>query len=234
MKIGKGGVTKLNGKRRRPYVPRIKAGYRDTGSIIYKNLGYYETYEEALDVLNKYIKNKYDIDQKKLTFAELYEEWSEKHFKKVSQSTVNGYKTAYKHCENIYNIRFTDLRLANLQRVLDEDCETYSIRKSVRVLFNVLYDYADSYDIVEKMYNKKVDIGDPVTVHDKQPFSTEEIQKLWDNKDKIAGVDTILILIYTSCRVNEILKEIEDANLDERWIKTGSKTKSRQTDALFP
>ena len=79
---------------------------------------------------------------------------------------------------------------------------------------------------MEKKYNETVKLGKPVTVHDKQPFTAEEIQTLWDNVDKIEGVDTVLMLIYTSCRINELLKEIEDANLEERWIKTGSKTAS--------
>ena len=35
---GYGGVSKLKGNRRKPYVARITVGYRDTGSQIYKVL----------------------------------------------------------------------------------------------------------------------------------------------------------------------------------------------------
>ncbi len=35
---GYGGVSKLKGNRRKPYVARITDGYRDTGSQIYKVL----------------------------------------------------------------------------------------------------------------------------------------------------------------------------------------------------
>lgn len=194
-------------------------GYRDTGSPIYKNLGYFATFEEATKELVKYEDLKYNIDQKKLTFAEIYKEWSESHYKNISQSAINGYRMAYKKCKKIHNIRFADIRTAHLQRVIDEDCETYSIRKSVRVLLNVLYKHAMKNDIVEKKYSQFIELGKPVKVYDKQPFTTEEIQLLWDNVDKIDGVDTVLILIYTCVRINELLtQENEKINFEERYM----------------
>ena len=88
-------------------------------------------------------------------------------------------------------------------------------------MFNVLYKYAYDNDIVEKKYNETVNIGKPVTVHEKIPFTNDEIQLLWDNIDKIDGVDTILELIYTGTRVTEYL-EIENANVhiqgEDRFI----------------
>lgn len=230
---GYGGVSKLKGNRRKPFVARITDGYRDTGSQIYKVLGYFATQEEAMAELVKYNETKYDIDQRQLTFAELYNEWSEKHFQKVGETTVNGYKTAYKRFESIHNMRFADLRTVHLQRAID-DCEKYSIRKSMRVLLNVLFEYADKNDIVTKKYNEYIEIGKPETVQEKVPFTDEEIQTLFDNVDKIDGVDTVLILIYTGMRVNELLKqETSKIRLDERYWIGGSKTDAGK-DRVIP
>lgn len=133
---------------------------------------------------------------------------------------------AYKRCKNIHNIRFADIRTVHLQKVVDE-IDKYSIKKSVRVLLNVLYEYADENDIVDKKYSKFIELGKPVKVYDRQPFTDEEIQILWDNVDKIPNVDIVLILNYTGSRVTELLEvENENVHLDERYIIGGKKTEA--------
>ncbi len=197
-----------------------------------KFCGYFKTQEEARAVLVKYNETKYDIDQKQLTFAELYSEWNEKHFEKIGEGTVKGYKTAYKRFESIHNMRFADLRTVHLQRAID-NCEKYSIRKSMRVLLNCLYEYADKNDIVTKKYNQYIEIGKPETKHEKIPFSNAEIHKLQDN-DNIDGVDTILMLINTGMRINELLKlETKNIHLEERYWIGGSKTDAGK-DRIIP
>lgn len=189
------------------------------GVQIYKVLGYFPTKLEAQAELVKYKQTNYNIDQRKLTFSQIYQDWSDSHFKDITEGSVRGYKTAYNHCKNLYNIRFADIRAVHLQRVIDNDCETYSIRKQVKVLFNVLYKYAYDNDIVEKKYNESVNIGKAVTVHEKQIFTDEEIKILWDNVNKIDGVDTILILNYTGLRVSEFLEiENENVHLEEQYM----------------
>lgn len=190
------------------------------GVQIYKVLGYFATKLEAQAELVKYKQTQYNIDQRKLTFAEIYKDWSDSHFKNITEGSARGYQTAYNHCKKLYNIKFTDLRKVHLQRVIDEDCKSYSPRQQVRVLFNALYKYAYDNDIVEKMYNQTVNIGKAVTVHEKEIFTDEEIrEKLWENVDKIDGLDTILILIYTGTRVMELLEiKTENVHLDERYM----------------
>ena len=130
-------------------------------------------------------------------------------------------------------MRFADLRTIHLQRAID-DCEKYSIRKSMRVLLNVLFEYADKNDIINKKYNEYIEIGKAEAVHEKIPFTDEEIQILFDNEEKIDGVDTIIILIFTGMRINELLKqEIDKIHLDERYWIGGSKTTAGK-DRVIP
>ena len=114
-----------------------------------------------------------------------------------------------------------------LQRTID-DIEKYSIRKSVKVLLNMLYAYAKKHEITDKEYNTDIELGKPVKVYDKQPFTDEEIQILWDNVDKIPFVDVVLILIYTGMRITELL-EVENSNihLEEKYLIAGKKTDAR-------
>lgn len=78
-----------------------------------------------------------------------------------------------------------------------DEIDKYSIKKSTRVLLNVLYNYAMKNDIVDKKYSQFIELGKPVKVYDREPFSDEEIQILWDNVDKIPNVDIALMLIYS-------------------------------------
>ena len=199
-------------------------------------LGYFATREEALEELAKHNKTKYNVDQRHQTFEQVYTSWAEIHYKDISDGTVRGYKTAYKHCKNLYKIKFCDIRAVHLQRTIDEDCKTYSIKKQVRVLINCLYKYAYDNDIVEKLYNKSINIGKETTVHEKKIFTDEEIkEKLWKNVDKIDGLDTILILNYTGLRVSEFLEiETENVHLDERYMVRTERKLKQENGRVIP
>lgn len=116
-----GGISYLGTGRRKPYLARITVGYRDTGSQIYETIGYFENYDDAVVALKEYNERKYNIIDRKVTFEDLYQKWTEKHFKKITKGSQQGYKTAYNHCESIYKRRFVDLTNADLQKVID-DC----------------------------------------------------------------------------------------------------------------
>ena len=83
---GFGGIYKLTGNRRKPYVARITTGWTDEGKQIYKNLGTYRNYKEAMQALTDYNSNPYDLDATKITFSEIYEKWNEINFR----GKING------------------------------------------------------------------------------------------------------------------------------------------------
>lgn len=65
-----------------------------------------------------YNENPYDINAKKITFAEVFDKWSNEHFKKISASNINGYQSSYKCSSKLYDIHFADIKLAHLQHVV--------------------------------------------------------------------------------------------------------------------
>lgn len=75
---GYGSITKLSGKRRRPWMVRIfKENIYDENLGDYKVsrvvLGYYKTRKEAIDALAQYNSSPYDLSQGKITFGEIYQ-----------------------------------------------------------------------------------------------------------------------------------------------------------------
>ena len=56
--------------------------------------------------------------------------------------------------------------------------------------------------------------------YNREPFSKTEVAKLWDVKDSNIYYTVILMLIYTGCRIGELLDlKKENVNLEERYFK---------------
>ena len=252
---GKGSVTKLPGKRRKPYWVRSGAVYHITkdGKLQErrKSIGYASTKEEAFRMLTDYLQNPYDLDKTKITFSELYEEWQPSYFRGISESTQSFYKTAYSHCYAIYNKPFKDLRLGDYQRMFDEAVDkqgnplSQDNLKRIKVFLGVLYKYALKNEIVTKDHSEYIDVRrykdrDAKRI-DRSVFTDKEIFTLWAKQnDKIAQI--VLCLIYTGARIKKEFFSIEkrDVDLEQRYIFIReSKTKNGVRwipipDVIFP
>lgn len=227
---GYGSVYKLSGKRRKPWVVKITDKFElgDGGKGIQKRrvLGYFATNKEALQYLADYHKNPYSIEVQSVTFKEVYNKWSEQKFDKISQSNINGYKASFKTSESLHDMRFVDIKTAHLQSVMDNCGKGHGTRRKLKVLFGQLYAYAIQNDVVDKNYAEFVDVGekeDTEGIH--KPYTSEEIELLWNNLDRMDFIDTILIMIYSGLRPGELVKiENKDINLKERYMRGGIKS----------
>lgn len=232
---GYGGIVKLKGNRRKPYLVRITKGYsEETGKQIYMYLGYFTKRNEALEALAEYNSSPYDITREKITFAEVFKKWSKEHFPKVSDSAIVNYNLAFKYCKAIHKTRFKDIRLHHLQGVIDDCGKAYPTRKMILALLNQLSNFALKNDIVEKKYSQFIDVGINEGKANRKPFTQEEIDKLFQYVDKLEFVDTVLIMIYSGLRVGELLDlKNENIHLEERYMIGGLKTKAGK-DRIIP
>lgn len=234
---GYGSVYKLKGKRRKPWVARITTGWEktETGKLkqLYKPLGYFAKQSQAINALAEYNKDPYDLENAGMTFKELYELWSDKHFEKLSASTVEGHKISYKKCEPLYDRPFKNIKLLELQEFLDTSCSTYATKQQVKKLLGLMYFYANKYEITDKDHSKKLDLGEKQTTLKRRAFTQTEINKLWNNID-MEWVDVILMLIYTGLRISELLElKIENIDLVNLTMTGGKKTKASK-DRIIP
>ena len=205
MPNGYGSIIKLKGNRRKPYQVRLTKGFTDEGKQIYVYLGYYESQQKAMIALSDYNSSPYDITRDKITFEEVYEKWSKEHFAKVSDSAIENYSNAFrKYCKSLYKMRFKDIRLTHLQGVIDDCNMAYPTRKVILALLNQLSKFALKNDIVDKTYSQFIEVGVNEGKSNRKPFTQEEIDKLFENVDKMEFVDTILIMIYSGLRVGEL------------------------------
>jgi site-specific recombinase XerD len=202
---GTGGVIKRGGNRRRPYEARITTGHTPEGKQIVKVIGYYNTRDEALDVLLDYNKSPYDIDAKRITMAELYDRWRSRAVLqgRLSMKTIQGINNGYLHCKDLHGMAYSFIKTHMMQSCVDNCGRGYGTQKQIKSLFYHLDNYGIEFDVIQKRYSDLI-TTDSVKPKQKKPFSDSEVKRLWDNVDK-PWVDTILILLYSGWRVSEML-----------------------------
>lgn len=221
---GYGSIIKLSGKRRRPYAVRITAGWTDDGKQKFKYISYHAKKTDAVIALAEFNKNPYDIDASRITFAEVYEKWSDVEYRTLSDSSVKGYKSVYNHCSSIHNKVFKELKKTHLQGVIDE-IDAPSAAELCKFLFMKMYKFGLENDIVEKDYSKFVKLPKKRAAKKKTPFTKDEINLLWEKVDEIKYADFTLILLYTGMRIGELLDITkENIHLDQRYMIGGKKT----------
>ena len=230
-----GSITKMSGKRRKPYRVRVTDRWvidDKTGRSkqLRPTLGYFETREEAMIALATYNENPYDINTDNITFSEVYEKWSDGYFRTLSNlSSARTIKAAYSYCNGLYNMRMQDIRVSHLEGTIINAQVGDSTKARIKSLFNMLYRYAVANDIVEKDYAAVMFAnGNPIKrsrTRDVIPFTQEEIQMLWNNLEQIPFVDMILIEIYSGWRPQELaILKTYDVDITSETMRGGLKT----------
>lgn len=218
---GYGSVYKLSGNRRKPFVAKKTIGWDDNGKQLYQVIGYYAKRKDALQALADFNENPYDAKVKTLTFADVFEAWSRRKYEQVGRSSVIAYNTSYNTCKPLHDIPFVSIKAVHLQDLVLNCGKNYPMRKKLRQLLHQLYKYALENDIIDKDYSQFVDIGKKEETKKKKPFTSDEIEALFNLASTEPFVDTILIMIYTGLRVGELLT-IKTQNVDiHAWTIIG-------------
>ena len=222
---GYGSISKLSGNRRCPWRVRKTDGWElidDKLKQKFVNIGYYETKSKALQALADYNANPYDLHHDTITFAEVYDKWSDEHFEKIKDT--NGYKAAFKTCDKIHKMKFIDIKLDHLQKVVDESGKNTPTLKTLKNMWCLIYDYAVKHEIVNKDKRDMIgyiDISKPgnPNAFDREPFTKKEVERLWGVVDANEYVSVVIMLIYSGLRIGELLDlKKENVNLEERYF----------------
>ena len=231
-----GGITKLKGNRRKPYWVRKTIGYDDNGKQQFYTIGYYITKSEAIDSLSGF--NKKDITdilglkRLEITLEKLYDEWYKRQVVllqsgDISGSSLEGYRTAWKHLNIIGDMKVRELKKVEIQSVIDrlyKDGYSKSALGKVRMLSGQLMEYAMEDDILDKNYAKLVKIP-TVKVKEKDSLTTTEIAKIEKSAKTNEWAEVVLILIYTGMRIGELLALTKfNVDIENMIITGGAKT----------
>ncbi len=226
---GTGSVSKLSGNRRNKYIVRKTVGVEvdfEKERTIQKQIviGYAPTKKEALELLESYNTNPYDISSGKITFAELYERFYKSKVDSVKEATLKAYQYGYDNCEVLHSRSFADLRLGDLQKIIDESEKNFPTLKKVKTLLKLMYKYALKFDLVTKDYSEFLDLSRKQAEHDEKTeeekhFTLEEVRTLWAHRDD-DFCQSILALSWIGVRIAEFLDlKKSDVHLQERYFE---------------
>lgn len=241
---GCGSITKMTGKRRRPWRVRVTTGWEldedgKRAKQVMKTLGYCATRKEAMQVLAEYNKNPYDLAHKDITFAEVYDIWSVEHFKRYPSTRVPT-TSMYKYCVSLYGMKMKDIRLSHLQAIMNAvEGKSRGTQTVIKTIFNNVFGYCMKNDIIQKDYSQYVQktYTTKKSVHDKF-FTQNQIRAVINSQDFTHRgsnySDAVLILLYTGMRINELLTlKCCDIDLEKRIINLHG-TKTEAAERIIP
>ena len=130
-------------------------------------------------------------------------------------------------------MKMHDIRPAHMERAIESAEMSNNSKQKMKAFYNAIFDFAVANGLVEKNYARMMfALGNTIKTEakkeeDKEPFTSEEILKLWNSLDVLQFSDIVLIQIYGGWRINELFKiKLSDINFEECYIVSGSKTEA--------
>ena len=220
---GMGSIINLGKHRRKPWAVRVTDGWVE-GKQIYRYIGYYEKRQDAQTALASWQIHPTPA-KSDMTLDAVYNEWKETHFSKISKQMQDNYTAAYAHIQKLHDKKIKDIRTAEMQRIIDSLDRSASTKQKIKALLSKLFAYSMQNDIVQKDYSQYVTIQKSEKA-EKEIFTDAEIKALEDH-DTIPWVDSILVLIYTGMRIQELLNlTVFDVDFENGIIRGGVKTEA--------
>lgn len=237
---GYGSVTRLKGKRRRPWWVRITTGWitdetRGRRRQTFATLGFYATKKESLQALAEYNDNPYDLAKKDITFADAVEKWKQSDkYRNLAESSKANYRAAFNHCAPLHDLPMRDIRLAHLQKIMEATTEmSKQSQDKIKTLMKRAFAVSIANDIIQKDYSAFVSTTTRKETKKKMPFTFDEIQKIRENQDSSLAY-TVLLLLYTGLRINELLNQkTADIDTTQKIIYVNG-TKNRSAKRIVP
>ena len=222
---GTGSIYKMTHKNlRKPYRAVISLSQDEQGRVKRKTVGTFRTAREAQEFLKNYKGNPKEITNRIITVEQCWQWMID--IKTRKGVGLTSYNTAKPKLKPIWHMPMVDVRLADLQAIID----TYADKSRARLnqimnAFHGLYEAAEKNDVpVTKNYARLIILPPPPekeAIH--KPYTAEEILKLWKSDDIVAKWQ--LVYIYTGMRPAELRNmKLDDVHIKERYMVGGSKT----------
>lgn len=230
---GYGSVINLGKNRRQPWAVRVTDLAASAADVVdgqrkrkYRYIGYFETKQEAYDALDRFNSAKTPLDCLGMTFYDIWQKWAERNLETGSSARMYSYKAAIEKCKPLYDRRITDLRLADLQEIVDNyEGKSKSCLNNIKIVMGFIYDYAIKNDIVNKDYSKYIEIN-AKKEENHAPLTHKAVDRLLAVPDPTEAQKMMMIYIFTGCRLNELMSlKKENIYLEEQYFRiTKAKT----------
>lgn len=192
-------------KRGKTWTARVVLGYRIVNgkpSAICRYKSGFKTKTEALAFCPQLMAM--GERPQRITFAQLYAEWEAAYTPRIKPGTMVGYQAAYLHFSDIHNRQFDSIMPADLQACLDACPRGRRTKEVMKSLASLLYKHAMHNEIVDKNRAQTLYTGNEAKLA-REPFTFEEVDRLWQVLDTEPYAGYVLFLCYTGFRPGELL-----------------------------
>lgn len=222
---GQGTVYKdKNGK----WIAEYTIGWDEEDGVLTRRKRKKRGFDTKADAI-AYLPNlKQDLPQQDMNvkFKDLYKKWMEIHSEKVSQSTINCYKSAYKYFSTLYYVELAKIRTEHMQKCIDSCPHGKRTKENMKALGTSLWKYAMQLDIVDRNYAEYLYIHKEEQA-EKIAFSKEQLDRMWKSVDTVPNIKYVLVLCYTGMRLGEMLGAMtKNYDPEEGYFVTGIKTEA--------
>lgn len=222
MPNGEGSITKLTGRRRKPWLVRKTIGFIDKKQRMIV-IGTYATYKEAMQALLEHNKNPKAFEAKKYTFENVYDGFCDAKYTSKGKDIPYRYIYTVKRFEKLLAISFADFKLFDYEEILKKETSP-TVKRDIKTLLNQMYIYAIKHEITDRNVAQYIET-EPIpesSMH--QDYNEDEMKLLW----KVAPIENFakisLIYCYTGLRPSELLNiKSADVHLSEKYMIGGMK-----------
>lgn len=213
---GYGSISKLSGKRRRPWVVRITVSREfDEATMRYrqiqKALGYYATRSEAIKALADYNDRPFDLNKASVTFADVYEVAKND----FTDARRRNYEAAYKYLSPIQDMPIRNITTMQMQKCINE-CTTTQ-QTEIKTVCHKVFECALKMDVTDRdpsRHLKSITVAPKIN---RQLFTSEEIKQLESSNDWWCKI--LLMLLYSGMRTKELRTlSPNDIDIENRCI----------------
>lgn len=227
---GYGSISKLSGKRRRPWVVRVTTGWAWDPDLmknkqIQKCIGYYATRQEAIKALADYNADPYDLNALTVTFSQCYDEAR----KSFTAGRAANYEAVYKkYLESIKDKPIRSIKTAHMQKCIDS-CTTTQ-QRDIKTVCRKVFEYAMYAEFVDHSPAEHLKSNNVEATIDRNVFTPAEIEKIENGSEWWYNV--LSCLLYSGMRTKELRTlAADDIDLDNMIINiraAKNKTSIRQ------
>ena len=232
------GRTRPNGagtayKRGRTWTACITVGWKLTptgrAQAIRRTKGGFPTKREALAYCQQL--QSAPTEKPKMTLQQVYDAWLPVHEARVSKSTADCYKAAFKYFDDLKFRIMCDIDVDDLQDCLDACPRARRTRENMKAVMGLLYKYAIPRHQATMNLAEYLHTGD----NDKStrpPFSQDQVERIRQRIGITLYADVVYVLIYTGFRPAELFSLTKDSYHD--GILTGGIKTEAGKDRAVP
>lgn len=184
----------------------------------------------------QYASNPPATEKRSPTLREYYKTYLRGDYLSLSSDRQGAADKAFKRMEEIADCEIDSLTIMQIQDVIDRNASTYYTRKDMKTLLSHCYNLAIAEKQTTVNLSKYIKLPE-LEEQSPDPFTEEEIRKLWEAYPNDHFVGYILTMIYTGMMPGELLR-LKTGMIDfekNEITRGGIKTKKRkETPMVFP